>query len=215
MSVGRLQRENQFHKSLLELAFELHDGPTQILSAALMDLEAALGTRDLPEDAVVRIRAAQAKLRSGLADLRRLIRALEGENFLPHQTRSLAELVQELADDLRLREVTVRVAMHGRLEVVPGTTTNQAWRIIQEATSNALRHGKAKTIWLSALVVGETLQICVRDFGVGFEPEKTCVHGIGLRSMAERAARRGGQLWVESSPGRGTRVFAELPISSW
>jgi signal transduction histidine kinase len=88
-----------------------------------------------------------------------------------------------------------------------------AYRIVQEALNNVVRHAASGTATVQCLVVGDQLFIEVRDEGVGFHPLSIKPHTTsGLRGMQERARLLEGQLRIESVPGKGTRVIARLPV---
>jgi len=85
------------------------------------------------------------------------------------------------------------------------------FRIAQEAVSNAMRHGKPKSISMSLTRRDGDLIMTVSDDGIGFDTQSQVGQGLGLRSMTERARAVGGVLAIESEPGQ-TEVEASLPI---
>jgi signal transduction histidine kinase len=85
------------------------------------------------------------------------------------------------------------------------------FRVAQEALSNAVRHGKTKRIEVSLHRGEDVLSMKIIDEGDGFEPAALS-SGLGLMSMRERVRFLGGTLSIQSRPGAGTRVFAELPL---
>ena len=93
-----------------------------------------------------------------------------------------------------------------------------AYRIVQEAMTNVLRHSRAKevnvTVWISEQ--NQTLAIQIADDGVGFDVEASFQSdkSSGLSGMRERAALLGGRFLVQSVPGEGTSVTAELPLDA-
>ena len=88
------------------------------------------------------------------------------------------------------------------------------FRIVQEALANAARHSGALQAQVSLAQRGGRLTVVVSDEGQGFDLAKLRQPGIGLAGMEERAGMLGGQLTIESEPGRGTRVTLDLPILS-
>jgi signal transduction histidine kinase len=95
----------------------------------------------------------------------------------------------------------------------PPDAETAAYRIMQEALTNVARHagvGECRVgLWLDDRGV---LSIRVEDRGAGFDPASARGASTGLSGMEERAMLLGGVLWVESAPGAGTRVVAELPV---
>ncbi len=99
---------------------------------------------------------------------------------------------------------------------LPPRAEVQLLRIIQEALSNVRKHARASRVGVEVRVdrAGGRLKVEVADDGCGFEPEKPVGPGhFGLAVMRERAELAGGRLWVDSAPGRGTRVAVEIPLS--
>lgn len=89
-----------------------------------------------------------------------------------------------------------------------------AYRIAQEALTNAARHAGVEEVAMQVRATQETLYITVEDRGKGYHSKAgpSASVGKGLSAMRERAALVGGQLFVDSGVGRGTRVTAELPL---
>ncbi len=85
-----------------------------------------------------------------------------------------------------------------------------AYRLVQEAVTNAVKHASGERIEVTVVEDAGRLQITVRDHGIGFDPE-TPAEGFGLLSMRERVELVDGRLSIDSEPGRGTVVHAELP----
>jgi signal transduction histidine kinase len=81
----------------------------------------------------------------------------------------------------------------------------------QEALNNAARHASAQTVRIMVRNAGNRVLFSVRDDGAGFD--KKVVRGLGLLGMEERVRSLGGRLKIDSQPGRGTTISAELPLS--
>jgi signal transduction histidine kinase len=105
----------------------------------------------------------------------------------------------------------VRVEAPERLPVMPAAVEVAAFRIVQEALNNVVRHARARTC-LIRLRIEDGLRVEIVDDGVGLpatrDPERA---GVGLASLRERAAELGGTCAIESASGGGTRVMAHLP----
>jgi PAS domain S-box-containing protein len=86
------------------------------------------------------------------------------------------------------------------------------YRVVQEALMNVAQHARAHTVGVVVGSAGGRLAAIVEDDGVGFDPEAAMLQGaIGLLAMRERTQSVGGQLTIESTPGRGTSVIVEVP----
>jgi signal transduction histidine kinase len=85
-------------------------------------------------------------------------------------------------------------------------------RIVQEALANARRHAEPRRVEVRLALDGGVARVEISDDGRGFEPGAPGV-GLGQQSMRHRARELGGELVIESGPGRGTRVRFEAPLS--
>ncbi len=99
---------------------------------------------------------------------------------------------------------------------LPAVVETSAYRIVQEALANALKHARTARVDVDFKKDGDTLFITVADWGVGFRSTsgETPGSGLGLLSMRERARLLGGDCVIESEPERGTRVRVRLPLGA-
>jgi signal transduction histidine kinase len=89
---------------------------------------------------------------------------------------------------------------------IPGMLKITLFRIIQEATSNIIKHAHADLISISLNKTGDTLYLVIEDNGDGFDPASVMSNGLGLLSMRERADASGGVYTMDSREGVGTRI---------
>jgi signal transduction histidine kinase len=104
----------------------------------------------------------------------------------------------------------VRLVVHGHVVVLPPGIDLTAYRIVQEALTNARRHAPGAAVEVEVAFGDDVLQVRVRDEGPGSadaDPD-----GHGLLGMRERAAMVGGTLRAGTAPGGGFVVEADLPI---
>jgi signal transduction histidine kinase len=87
-----------------------------------------------------------------------------------------------------------------------------AYRIVQEALTNIARHAQTQSATVQLLGNADRLTIMVRDKGRGFDPHTTL--GGGLSGIRERVSLVGGKLEIETTPGRGTVITAEIPYAN-
>jgi two-component system sensor histidine kinase UhpB len=105
----------------------------------------------------------------------------------------------------------------GHLSQVPGEIAIAAFRVVQEALTNVLRHARAQHIWLELNQANAGLELAIRDDGVGFDVTETLertpgLGHLGLQGMKERIEILGGDLEIDSGPGRGTHIRISLPL---
>jgi signal transduction histidine kinase len=83
------------------------------------------------------------------------------------------------------------------------------FRVGQEALSNVIKHSQTRNVEMDVTRTNGRIVLKIKDFGIGFEPEVSS-SGIGLSTMRERLRMFGGNLLVNSSPGKGTEIIAEV-----
>jgi signal transduction histidine kinase len=110
----------------------------------------------------------------------------------------------------------IRLHVSGELDSLPAAVEVAAYRIVQEALMNVVRHSGARScnVRLVMLERQRTLEVEICDDGVGISTGSSVSSGIGLRSMRERAEEVGGDCAIEriDSVAGGTRVIARMPI---
>jgi PAS domain S-box-containing protein len=91
------------------------------------------------------------------------------------------------------------------------TTESHLYRIAQEAVTNAIKHAKAKNVWIK-LSAKDKLVLSVRDNGVGLPKRRPLSKGMGLHIMTYRASKIGGAVEIKRARPRGTRVLCTFPL---
>lgn len=126
-----------------------------------------------------------------------------------------AEL-KELANDFGVKNgISVNLIMDDLSSVViPELVQKQAMYIYREALTNVRRYANAKTVQVLLEKIKDGIQLVVSDDGRGFDPEQSkSEHHLGLAVMQARMERVGGTLFVETAPGNGTKVTAQIPLA--
>lgn len=201
---GRLvvvQEEERRH-----LARELHDEIGQQLTGLDLQLGAARGNGEADGSALAEAgaiaREPTARVRELSMDLRPA--ALDSLGLLP-------ALLWHLACYESRTSVVVDLRHQGLDRRLPPAVEIVAYRLVQEALTNVARHAGVDTATVQLLAADGALFLTVRDGGRGFDPAATPGLG-GLGGLRERVALLGGTLDIESAPGAGTIVTAELPL---
>ncbi len=191
---------------------ELHDEAGQLLLYLRLQLEQA--ERAAPEQ--------YPALRNSLAEARDLVgrTVLEIRRILSDLSPAVLEqlglcaAVRQLVN--RFREMhSIGVALElPKLRSVPKTTALVVYRLVQECCSNIARHSGASNVNISLRAADGVLRLQVEDDGVGFRLKEALARreSFGLAGMRERVALVGGRFSLESRPGRGSRIFIELPL---
>jgi MYXO-CTERM domain-containing protein len=199
----------QQNEERLRLARDLHDALGH--NVAMISLQSAVAAEALPER-VPEAQRAVAEIRSvslaAMADLRSTVRRLRSLDTTVELPAGLNEL-PALAEQARSNGLDVRIVESGDDRDVPIEVGQAAYRIVQEALTNVIRHASAATAVIMLDRGPYSLTVTVRDNGQG---AGELVAGNGIRGMKERAAEWGGEVTVTSSDrGAGTVVTAVLP----
>jgi signal transduction histidine kinase len=193
------------------LARELHDETGQALASILLGLghlEEAVDTDEA--------RRAAADLRDlvvrTLQDVRRLAvelrpSALDDFGLVPAVERLAATVAEQSGP-------TVDVEAHLGEARLSREAETVLYRIVQEALTNVVKHSSADRVSITLVQKAQTAVLVVEDDGHGFEPAATPTDALGLVGMRERVALVGGRLTVESTPGGGTTLVAEVPVAA-
>jgi signal transduction histidine kinase len=189
---------------------DLHDGLGPTLAAQTLKVGVARGL--LRRDAAAadaRLAELEEGLADALADVRRLVYGLRPPAL---DDLGLAAAVRQAAAGLAegLGAPCVEVEAPERLPPLPAAVEVAAFRIVQEALTNVVRHANARRCRIGLRLVDGALEVEVADDGRGLEPARRA--GVGLASMRERATELGGSYVVEGIDGGGTRVVARLPV---
>ncbi|HEX2063892.1 MAG TPA: sensor histidine kinase, partial [Acidimicrobiales bacterium] len=130
------------------------------------------------------------------------------------EAEGLAATVRKHLDVVgRAHGLAVEVSTGGE-GPLPVVVERELFRIVQEAVTNAVRHAQASSLAVTIEVGADAATVTIRDDGVGFDPGARLIRSrrLGLTSMRERAHALGGRLVIESAPGAGTEVRAEVPV---
>ena len=193
------------------IALELHDELGQILSAVKLSLDTILHMTDsasdepvnrikaMLDDLISRVRRMSLQLRPSMLDDMGLLPALQWL-FNNYTTQNGAVLSFEQAGVDRRFSPKVEIT---------------TYRIIQEALTNVTRHAGNRQVDIFIYADEHILNLKIRDYGVGFDPVVSLSRGLssGLSGMRERARMLGGEMTIESAPGKGTQLSVKLPVA--
>ncbi|TQS26157.1 sensor histidine kinase [Microbispora sp. KK1-11] len=186
---------------------DLHDGLGPALAAITLQLDVAEAqlTRDIRAagELLAEVRRSAAHV---VADMRRVVSDLRPAELddlgLPAALDRVAERISPGGPAVSVRCAPLP-ALSAAVEVA-------AYRIVQEAVTNAVRHSGARRVTVDVAARDGELTVCVQDDGTGLRPD--AVPGVGTESMRERAAELGGAVDTRSRAAGGTQVAARLPL---
>ena len=192
------------------LARELHDSVVQSLYSMTLYADAAAlafvaGKQDVTVNHLQELRDTA---RNAMHDMRLLIFELHPPAL---EQEGLVAALQ-----VRLASVEARAGLQTELTVegerrLPIVIEQELYRIAQEALNNVMKHARAQHVTVRLQFADKTVYLQVSDDGIGFDPlTARNAGGVGLRSFEERAAKVGGRVTLESSPGAGTTVTIRI-----
>ncbi len=188
------------------LARDLHDSVKQQVFAVSMQIGAikVLLRRDA-DAAEVRLNEADKLVRQAQQELTSLIRELRPAAL---EGKGLAAALRELATQWTQQTgIVANLRVEGS-QTLSLTVEEALFRVGQEALANVARHSKATLVQILLTTTDDTVTLSVIDNGQGFDTTQQGRLGVGLLSMQERMKALGGDVQLESAPGKGTRVVA-------
>jgi signal transduction histidine kinase len=216
-------REAGMHDERQRMAREIHDTLAQGLTGIIAQLEAAQAAKGrdgiAPEAAERHLVQAQELARSSLTEARRSVHALSPGELT---AATLPEALSALTGDWSRRTGTaVRTDTVGEARALHPEIEGALFRVAQEALANVHKHGAgADRVGVTLTFLDEVVLLDILDNGAGFDPATVARngsgkggdgHGYGLTTMEQRVRRVAGQLEIESAPGQGTAVSANVP----
>jgi len=203
----------------LRIAQELHDVVAHSMS--VIAVQAGVGAHvldDRPEQARAALEAISATSRGTLTELRRLLGVLrDSDGVRSHAPAPGLSDLPHLVDEVRTAGVPATLHVEGHPGVVHAGVELSAYRIVQEALTNVIKHaGKPSRVDVTVRYLADAIAVEVVDDGRGVaaQPRNGDVaegSGHGLIGMRERVDVWGGDLMVGSAPGGGYRVKAQIP----
>ena len=196
------------------LSRELHDEFLQSLVALKIRMKLLADEKDDEERERARVRIA-GEILDTIRGVKRMIRGL----LLPQLDRqglssALGSVFRDIQDVYGFRIHAELDRMDAELDPVVALVL---YRIVQEALANAVRHARVNEATVMLTSANGVVTATIRDQGCGFElPDPEALSGdgsVGLTGMRERAAFVGGNVVVQTSPGKGTTVRAFVPLS--
>ncbi|HIE13415.1 MAG TPA: histidine kinase [Desulfotomaculum sp.] len=227
-AADRLEEMQQWQKTALRIleaqeeerrrvAREIHDGPAQSMANVVMRAEFCL---QLLEQEPAKLRGELATLvdlvRGSLKESRKIIFDLRP---LDLDDLGLAAALKRLVADYRERYgLPVEYELAGMTKRLPQAVEVALFRIVQEGLSNIYKHAGASRAFVKLEILQDRVSVLVQDNGCGFDVDgvfrEAMRKGYGLIGIRERVQLVGGELRIQSSPGKGTslNVSIDLPV---
>lgn len=199
---------------LRRIGADLHDGPAQLLGLALLRVDSLKSQVEQTTDRTQDIDTVKQALSDALKEIRDLSAGLA----LP-EIEELA-LAETLKVAVRMHENRTGTIIQSSIsplpEVVRPSIKVCLYRFVQEALNNAFKHAHGHGQRLQTTYNNTALEVVVEDNGEGLSStqEQAFVSGLGLVGLRERIETLGGEMDVQSNPGKGTKLTARFPIEA-
>lgn len=212
-----IHRERRLLREMLDLneqdrklvAYEIHDGLAQDLTAAVYKFQAVEQFRESdPKAAREVFDEGLTALRKGLAEARRLI------NGLRPPVLDAAGAVAAIEDMIASQHggPVIEFTHPEELHRLAPPLESAIFRIVQECLTNACRYSQSDKIHVKLEQVDGHMYVDVQDWGVGFDTQGVKGGHFGLRGIRERVRLLGGAVTIDSAPQKGTHIKVELPV---
>jgi len=212
------QIKREFEAVLTErnrIARELHDSLAQGFTSVSMQLEATSAKLvTAPDSARDHLNQARLLVRSSLAEARRTVRDLRSEHL---DGADLSVALKKVAQQLMAgTDTKIDVRASGELSGLSDQIEGALLRVGQEALTNAIKYAQASQIDVRISRIDGKVELTIADNGCGFDPQSGIKSsnggGFGLPGMKERVSQINGELSIESAVGKGTRIYASVPV---
>ena len=191
-----------------KISQEIHDNIGQILGLAQMNMYTIANfSKNEAERSLVK--STNDLVEQVIYDLQNISHSLNGDYIKRHGLSQILRKEMDYITQSGKMECTINIideyaSMDPKKEVI-------IYRIAQEALHNALKHSKASKLNVYLRNNSADFLLSIADDGLGFETtQSNALHGIGLENMYQRAELIGGELKVESEPGKGTKIILTI-----
>jgi PAS domain S-box-containing protein len=192
------------------LARELHDSVSQALYGISLGVHTARMQLDRdPKELAESLDYVLELAEAALIEMRALIFELRPESL---ETEGLVNALTKQAAALHARQGILVQLNLCQEPGIPLKVKQDLYRIAQEALHNMVKHARASLVELNLDQTNEMIMLEIQDNGRGFDTTSSYPGHLGLHSMQERVKSLGGELLIESFPGQGTRIRAQVPV---
>jgi PAS domain S-box-containing protein len=207
-----LKQMLHFHERDTQLiAYEVHDGFVQDVTAAQMLLSSSLKSNALPPGAMrEQIREASELVQKSIDEARRLIGGLRPAIL---EERGAVSAISYLIDNLPPNNIIFKFHADVKFNRLDALLEATIYRIVQQSINNILRHSRTDRAEIRLTQCGDQIHLEVQDWGIGFNPSDISEDRFGLQGIRERARLMRGRATIDSATGKGTRIIVDLPVA--
>lgn len=188
---------------------EVHDSIGRGLATVTLRIAAAHAAASRGEDPLPALALAQQAAQETMNEGRRAVWGLGPAGMAGRPIEVSIGLELDWVQATSELAPTFRV--FGDSQPLAKNVETQVLRIVQESLTNVVQHARASMVRVGLVYGSDGIALIVEDDGCGFDPESAGTRGVGLPGLVARAAQVGGRVRIDSTPGWGTRIRADLP----
>ncbi|WP_199168614.1 MULTISPECIES: sensor histidine kinase [unclassified Sporosarcina] len=195
------------------LSRDIHDGPAQMLANVLMrsGLIEKTFVKHGPEEAMQELSYLKENVRGALSEVRRIIynlrpMALDDLGLVPTLRKYLLTMSEYEAP------LIIHFQSNGAEKRFASNFEVGIFRLIQESVNNSIKHAKTDEIWVKIEWLRESVNILIKDQGIGFDTNEVKEKSFGLIGMQERVELLKGKMKVNTKVGEGTSILFQIPL---
>ena len=193
------------------IAYELHDGLVQDVTASHMLLNCLMNSGDLPAgEAREQVKEAARLMQKAVDESRRLIGGLRPPIL---DEMGVVSAISYLIDNLPRGNITIDFDANVQSERLESLLEATIYRIVQQAINNIQRHSRASRAKIRLTQQGDWINLEIQDWGIGFDPTSVSEDRFGLQGIREHARLMRGRAVIDSAPGKGTHISVDLPTA--
>ncbi len=202
--IGAQERERQ------EISFELHDNVNQLLSTGMLVLDVA---EKHPAHAKEYILQSKNAIQKAIDEIRKITHNLNPATLdFVGLTASIQDVMKEINPTGKLHISFIQEGLVNERAIAPAIQL-AVFRIIQEQLTNIIKHSRASQAALKLVQTDTMLRLEIRDNGIGFDLQGT-PRGLGLSNIFTRVEHYKGNAVLDTTPGKGCLLLAELPVTT-
>jgi signal transduction histidine kinase len=189
---------------------ELHDRLGSLLSTVKLHFSSLEATLDKDEEEKESFTYALNLLDSSVEEVRQISRNLTKGVLTQFGLKGAVENLKNAinsAGKIQVKFITAGPEKHFSAEI-----EIELFRVIQELITNSIKHSHSNDIFVQIITDNESQSITVEDHGVGFDMKNIVSNGIGLQNLRNRIEKIGGNIHIDSAPGKGTSIMIDLAI---
>ena len=190
------------------IVYEIHDGLVQYATGATMHLGGYLNDRE-NQPASPQLDLVMMLLQRTIQEGRRLINGLRPPIL---DEEGVVAAIEHLIQDTITGGPEITFEHAAGLERLAPELESAIFRIVQESLTNAQKHSRSPRIRIVLEHDSHSVRLDIQDWGIGFAPSGVLEDRHGLRGIRQRVALLGGNVTIDSQPGKGTKIAVDLPI---